>query len=86
MSPMEAPTITQIILQFIPLLILTIPFTAMIVYIAIRKGRHPVLWLAIGIIPLFNLICVMWLLAQVNTDLKIQIKLLEDEVEKLKSK
>ena len=85
MDPTEAPTAAFTILQFIPIIILTIPFVALTAYIAIKKGGNPILWSFIGFIPFINFCGVLWLLSQIDKRLQVQIQELKNEIEKLKS-
>jgi ABC-type polysaccharide/polyol phosphate export permease len=59
--------------QFVPLLIITLPFLVMMFFLARRKGRSFVAYCFLGLIPGVNFITALWLASQ--TDASVQAEL-----------
>lgn len=70
-------------LQFVPLLIITIPFLITMFFLARRKGRSFVVYFLLGLIPGVNIIAALWLASQTDASVR---KELEELRRKLDSK
>lgn len=67
-----------VILQFVPLIIFTLPFLILIGFMANRKGKSVVLSLLCGLVPFLNIIYALWLASQTDADLLRRLEALEN--------
>jgi len=59
--------------SFIPLLILTVPFLIMMIFLALRKGRSLPLYILLAFIPGVNVIAALWLASQTDASVTAEL-------------
>lgn len=72
-------------IHLLPLLFLMLPLLIAVVSISLKKGKNPILWFFLCCIPLANIFFVLWLISQTDLEIKSQIKLLQEDLAKMKS-
>lgn len=65
-------------LQFVPLIVLTIPFLVLVIFMAKRKGKSVALFVILGLIPMVNMVAALWLASQTDAAVLREI----DEIKK----
>lgn len=70
---MEDPSLGTLIIQFVPLLIMTSVFGVVAHLLAKEKGRKVVLWTILGAIPFVNFCCLPFFVGAANLRLETKI-------------
>ncbi len=60
---MNEPNTAQIFAPFIPMLILAIPIVIFNFFLAERKGKNNILFAFLGMIPMVNFFCFLYLIS-----------------------
>ena len=74
-SPSQAP----MWIQFVPLIIFTLPWLILLAFIAKRKGINIFLAIVLGCIPLVNFIFAFYVVSRTDTEILDRLKVLEEK-------
>jgi hypothetical protein len=77
MHPQE-PESTSLLLQLVPMLVMSLGIIPIAYKLAKEKGRNVVLWTMLGAVPILNILCVWFFMGAANLRLERKFdKLLE---------
>ena len=68
------------VLQLVPYFILVIPILVTMFFMARRKGKNFLPYLALGLIPVVNFIVMIWLASQTDAVVKTRLEELEKKL------
>ena len=68
---------TPLMLQFLPLIIFTLPFLILVAFLAKRKGFNIIIAIVVGLFPMINILFALWLASQTDTAILDRLNKLE---------
>ena len=80
--PPDAPPAPPQFLQFVPLIILTIPMLVIVCALARRKGRSVVIASVLGLIPFVNMLAAVWFASLTDQSVLDEIQALKGRAER----
>jgi hypothetical protein len=60
--------------SFVPLVIITVPFLVMMLFLARRKGKSLTVYFLLGLIPVANMVAALWLASQTDASVKAELE------------
>jgi|WetSurMetagenome_2_1015567.scaffolds.fasta_scaffold495605_2 hypothetical protein len=76
----------NIIFQIIPLVLLVIPYVVINGVVAKRKGKSPLLYALLAIIPVANIVTTIWLLSLTDSAVMKDLEAIEAKIAELERK
>jgi hypothetical protein len=81
-----SPSGVSMLWQLGPIVLLSIPFLIMNGFIAFRKGKSPILFVILALIPIANIFISMWLISLPDESVLRDVEALKAKVAALENK